>query len=650
MSRQTARCLVLVLILLLATGLRLYRLDTQSLWNDEGNAARAAERPVHLIVAAARADIHPPAYYLLLHVWRGLAGDSEYALRALSAFCGVLTVALTYTLGRRLSGEGTGTGASLLAALSPLSVYYSQEARMYALLGLLSVTSTYLLYQMARAGNLNDGGSCKRGPGSLAAPTAAYVVSAAVGLFTHYFFPFVLLTHNLLFLAWWAGRGFGRAGPWRVLLGWAAVQTAVLALFLPWVPAAVGAVTGWPASGRGLPLAAAVQDVARALAVGVTLEGDAAHWSMAAAGVMLAFALWPTCDPGTAARRSWLRSTGGPVLWLALPVAFFFAFGLYRPAYLKFLLAVLPPYHLLLARGVGNLARLTGRLVRSASPAVRALCYLLLVAVVVPSLRNLYFDARYARDDYRQIATDITAQARARDAVLLNAPNQWEVFTYYFHEPTPVYPAPYHPAREEVAGWLTPLLADHQRLFVLYWGDSEADPGALVESRLATHAYPAASWWYGDVRVALYGTGALPDEPEVVLNARLGDHIRLHGYSLPDGPFAPGDVIPVTLFWETDAPLAERYKVFLHLVDGDGRLVAQTDAEPGGNLLPTVDWPIGAVLTDRHGVLLPPALPSGEYTLAAGLYHVASGERLTVTVNGEPEGDHLILGTVLLSH
>ena len=233
--------------------------------------------------------------------------------------------------------------------------------------------------------------------------------------------------------------------------------------------------------------------------------------------------------------------------------------------------------------------------------------------------------------------------------MLLNAPNQWEVFTYYFDEPPPVYPAPYHPTPEEVARWLEPLLADHRRLFVLYWGDSEADPGALVEGRLATHAYPAASWWYGDVRVALYGTGTLPDEPEVMVDARLGDHIRLHGYSLPDGPFASGDVIPITLFWETDAPLAERYKVFLHLVDSDGRLVAQTDAEPGGNFLPTVDWPAGAVLTDRHGVLLPPAVPSGEYTLVAGLYRLVSGERLAVTVNGEPAGDDLVLGTVVLS-
>ncbi|HVO42084.1 MAG TPA: glycosyltransferase family 39 protein, partial [Aggregatilineales bacterium] len=90
------------LIVLLACGLRFYRIDYQSLWNDEGNSLRLAERSIPDLIAAARLDIHPPGYYLALKGWIALTGESEFSLRALSAFTGVLTVACVYALGRSL--------------------------------------------------------------------------------------------------------------------------------------------------------------------------------------------------------------------------------------------------------------------------------------------------------------------------------------------------------------------------------------------------------------------------------------------------------------------------------------------------------------------------------------------------------------------
>ncbi|MCD6345528.1 MAG: hypothetical protein J7M17_08020, partial [Anaerolineae bacterium] len=83
--------LLVLAALLLGAALRFYRLDAQSLWNDEGNTARLVERSVRLIVEGAAGDIHPPGYYLILTVWRSATGDSEFALRGFSALCGVLT-------------------------------------------------------------------------------------------------------------------------------------------------------------------------------------------------------------------------------------------------------------------------------------------------------------------------------------------------------------------------------------------------------------------------------------------------------------------------------------------------------------------------------------------------------------------------------
>src|SRR5512137_1002138 len=119
--RRPGLRLLLLAILLVAAALRFHRLDAQSFWNDEGNSARIAERPTELILDGAAGDIHPPGYYLLLHYWRALAGESEFSLRALSAFAGVVLVLLSYLLGRRLFSECVGLGAAFLGALSPFA-------------------------------------------------------------------------------------------------------------------------------------------------------------------------------------------------------------------------------------------------------------------------------------------------------------------------------------------------------------------------------------------------------------------------------------------------------------------------------------------------------------------------------------------------
>ena len=88
-------------ILLLAAGLRFYRLDAQSLWNDEGTSAALALRDLGTIARNASDDIHPPLYYWLLAGWVRLFGDSEFALRSLSALLGLSVVALTMRLAQR---------------------------------------------------------------------------------------------------------------------------------------------------------------------------------------------------------------------------------------------------------------------------------------------------------------------------------------------------------------------------------------------------------------------------------------------------------------------------------------------------------------------------------------------------------------------
>jgi len=123
-------------VTLLAAAVRLCGLGVQSLWLDEAFSHLFATLPLDMVWQAMIVDaVHPPLYYLLMRLVVALVGGSEFALRFPSALAGVLTVALLYRAGRAWSGGRAAGWAALLLALNPFHIWYSQEARMYALLG-----------------------------------------------------------------------------------------------------------------------------------------------------------------------------------------------------------------------------------------------------------------------------------------------------------------------------------------------------------------------------------------------------------------------------------------------------------------------------------------------------------------------------------
>jgi 4-amino-4-deoxy-L-arabinose transferase-like glycosyltransferase len=652
--------LLLIAILVLAAALRFYRIDAQSFWNDEGNSARIAERSVELIVEGAAGDIHPPLYYLTLHVWRSLFGYGEAALRGLSAVFGIVTVGFVFLLGRRLFEARAGLLAAFLAAVNPFQIYYSQEARMYIMLTAIGVVATYILVRLLDFWSLRP---------RIHIPHrryyVLYVAAMAAGLYTHYAFPFIFIAHFGIVLAWSLyrpGRALARLGNWLPL----AIGAALL--FLPWLPIAIRQIAGWPSQTAPIQAGQALADTFRYYLLGQTLPVDAATVALIVAAFFLAMSLWtpdafdePEPDWDTPAPRA-LRS-GSLAIFLLLPVALIFGLGLFRPAYLKFLLVGSPAFCLLLARGIDNgwqIARgalrpegvpseLSGppQWVFSWMAAVAVLIALLLVPTGV-SLSNLYFDPAYARDDYRGVARAIEAAWRDDDAVVLHAANQWEVFTYYHPDGPHVFPiARRRPLdREATARELSGIAAAHRRLRVMYWSETEPDPEKFVETWLSRNTYKAGEDWYGSVRLATYAVPArVADVPDRRVGARLGDCIWLDGYSLLTPSAAPGDIVQLALFWHADAPVAERYKVFVHVVDPSGAIVAQTDREPGGDLLPTNTWQPHQPIVDQYGVALPSDAANAVYSIVIGMYGF-DGVRLRIYNEASDVGDALALDEV----
>ena len=122
--------------------------------------------------------------------------------------------------------------------------------------------------------------------------------------------------------------------------------------------------------------------------------------------------------------------------------------------------------------------------------------------------------------------------------------------------------------------------------------------------------------------------------------------VSLAGWSISPEPLRVGDDPRLDLFWQVREPLAADYNIFLHLYDASGKLVAQNDGAPGGGAWPTSGWRTGDVIVDQHTLKLPSDMEPGEYTLAAGVYDLATGRRLPIA-GGADLGDNRLLLTRL---
>ncbi|UCG23813.1 MAG: glycosyltransferase family 39 protein [Chloroflexota bacterium] len=116
--------------------------------------------------------------------------------------------------------------------------------------------------------------------------------------------------------------------------------------------------------------------------------------------------------------------------------------------------------------------------------------------------------------------------------------------------------------------------------------------------------------------------------------------IEFHGYELTGDELPAGDSLGLTLVWRSLAgDLRSSYKVFVHLVDDEGEIVAQSDNEPVGGFRPTTSWRAGEVLSDDHSLNIPAEIGPGKYTLWAGLYDPETSQRLPIYVDGQEQPD-----------
>ena len=132
------------------------------------------------------------------------------------------------------------------------------------------------------------------------------------------------------------------------------------------------------------------------------------------------------------------------------------------------------------------------------------------------------------------------------------------------------------------------------------------------------------------------------DIPKMIQHPRrvdLGEGVGLLGYDVDSAVLRQGQAISLTLYWQARAEMKVSYTVFTHLLNTDGKLVAQQDRIPGAGNYPTTGWLPGEVIVDQYQIPVPEALPVGAYQLTAGMYDGRTGERLPAFA---PDGQRLL--------
>lgn len=596
-------------ILLIALALRLYRLGDANLWWDEALAVWGVRQGLVGVTLWTASDVHPPLYFWALWSWTRLAGESEFAMRALSAVAGVLTVAVTYSLGVRAAGRRVGALAALLTATARFHVWWSQEMRMYVLAGLWGTLSLFLLLRWLDAERAALQGPPKTAVPRPALPLILYALATTGALYTIFLMGALLAVENLVVVATLAPRLVRRPRElWRspALRRWALAQAAIGLTVAGWLAISWGRMRTWSVAEPFDPLLF-VRLYATLLATGVSV--DIGRYTAAALYPLLLVVLGAATvlarrhrPPITAAQGVAALALG---LTVVLPAAAVYLATLPRGLFYtphieaRYLLPFAPAFWVLLAWGVV----LIGRRWRPAGW-IAVVTLVALWLLVLPG----HYRGRARRDDLRTMVRAIAAHARPGDAVLLSSGGRYPLFSHYYHglphaEALPpvikIPPGEGMLEGDDVDDILAPLAEQHERLWFAEVEAHLTDPEGHARRWLDAYAPSVLALSFGHNALRLYDPADEPPQPTAPhyapqhpLDLALGGG-RLRGWELPLAEYAPDDVARVALLWEQAPPVPAR----VSLRNARGQVLLAHEAEPpaeAGSCRQQLDFGIAA--------------------------------------------------------
>ncbi len=599
---RSERALVL-LILLAALAIRSFDLAGQSLWYDEGYTVMFAQRGWgEMIAGAAQRELNTPLHYLLLHAWMAFAGASEFAVRVLSVFAGVVTVALVVRLAR--AAGRPALLPALLVALSPVCVLMSREVRMYALAACLCAASVLCFVLAAQRGTR--------------ARWLAWALISITAFASHVLAAFVIGGALLVMGYRWLRE---RRIQSDAALAAALTLLAILA-FAALVLLNIGQTYGTTYTGR-LDL---IETLGQSFASQLLPRLQPAEWVLPAA--LVAFAL--TIVTGVAARQQatpvaiW-RITAFSIVAIAL---FCVAIGKFSSRYP----AIIAPLFL---ASVG-MALAPAAIRNNAMKQFARVAFAGVAALFGFGLLQLHVSPLYANEDFRGAAAYIKANRQPDEPALLVSGHFAPVFAYYFGNDgwvalpdDPVLNVNNMLHYDSAVPAMNAALQGKAGAWLLLWQDDVIDPTGIVPALLRRQSealMPALdSVDFHNLRLQRYRffqpfaplPAPLPAMASSIEPA--GRQVGLSGLGCRQpGMTRAGDGwLEVHCFWQIKpfVPLSVYTQVSLRLTDANGRQVLQSDQPIAPRGLPYV--PFEQPILGLYFIALPQELPAGDYTLRA---------------------------------
>ncbi len=595
MNRTRQRALLLMIVLL-AWGLRLWRLDYQELRGDETFGYFFSLRPTEDMVQATLdlQEPHPVASYMIQHHWLAWSGHSEFALRFISVWFGLFAVTLLWRLARALNmAPNAALLATLLLAISPYAIWHSQDARMYSMSMALTLASTWLMVAWLQRQHWTW--------------AIAYVLISLWALHTHYFSAFVLVAQNLFVVV----RTLWQPRLRFTLSHWLILPTTLVFFYGPWLLRVSKTLSSYHGNGDSPGLIDMVRRAASVLLVGESVPNiQQSGWALLT-GLLLGWGLIRLARSGPNGRRTLTLL----LFYLGVPLFATWWSAQTRPIFNeRYLIAAAPPFYLLIAAALhGVVSRKNTRSLPLASVPI-----LIAMTGMALSLGRHYSDPAYSKTrGWRPLAAALTHLSthlppdQVRIAQNFPDPTLWYYYTGMVdHVVLPPAPQDADGARTTIeqlqTAGVTRVLLPIQP--APNWDDHNIAATVLAADYTLVNELAIGVW-----PVQVY---VVPPTVLTPINTPFANGVTLTGFAIQPATLSPGNVLAVHLGWQGDSTrLTGEEKVFVQLLDATGELVAQADRP----LLITPDDATMVALAS-YGILLPENMDAGEYQLIAGLY------------------------------
>jgi len=397
-----------ILSLIIVTGLilRLYHLDFRGLNFDEANSIAFAKNSIFYMLGESdylRSDSHPPLFYLLLHFWV-LISDTEIWTRLISVICGTFVIYLTFLLGRYIFELRTAVLGAFLTTASTFHILYSQEARMYPLFTLLTISSIYFFFKAIDSGFKRH--------------WLWFTLFSILNLYTHYVAFFILFAEIGFIVTNWKRYS-------HVRLKFLFSVILMFGFFSPWLPMVFTQFTAGggelskgisPSTGLIIPYSFFVFGVGETFLQIKSLKDAVSNIPLISL-VAIIF-LIPIVN-------STFKKKDNSLLFIILiPIIILYILSWKIPRILnsvKYIIALSPVYYLLISYGITNMRKRSHQVVFA----------ILITSLNIASLWNYHYNERYRSEDWRGIVKYVSAGLAGSDVIIFDAGHMQTLFDYY---------------------------------------------------------------------------------------------------------------------------------------------------------------------------------------------------------------------------